>query len=299
MQSQLSHPYDIGLSFAGEQRDYVRSVADFLVSRGFRVFFDDYERTGLWGKDLYAHLSDIYQNQCQYCVIFVSKEYAKKVWTNHERRNAQARALRENSEYILPARFDDTPIDGLTDTTHYVDLSGIEPAELGKVVAEKVVFSRLRFVPEVFDLLYEALEDEEAKEFVHLIAYRFLNTLRRMTQAERRVVLTFIQNACAVELPHNLHTPACDLAVLTGMSPDSLRNVLRGLHRFGFTCYVSTRLHDGREQFILDWNSEMDERHIRADLTVARDLVENLALIYRKEYGANFLDVMVHSGKEL
>ena len=113
--------YDVCLSFAGEQREYVEQVAAKLKSRGVRVFFDDYAKAALWGKDLYSHLNDIYQHFCRYCILFASKEYADKVWTSHERRSAQARALKDKQEYILPARFDDTPIPGLPDTVHYID----------------------------------------------------------------------------------------------------------------------------------------------------------------------------------
>ena len=65
--------YDVGLSFAGEQREYVEQVADALTVRGIRVFYDDYEKGTLWGKDLYAHLTEVYQHWCEYCVIFISK----------------------------------------------------------------------------------------------------------------------------------------------------------------------------------------------------------------------------------
>ena len=115
--------YDVGLSFAGEQRQYVEQVARELNARGVRVFFDDYERDRLWGTDLYAYLTNIYEHMCRFCVIFVSQEYAAKVWPSRERQSAQARALEERREYILPARFDDTPIPGLLDTISYVDLN--------------------------------------------------------------------------------------------------------------------------------------------------------------------------------
>ena len=108
--SKNEFEYDVCLSFAREQRDYVETVAQELTSRGVRVFFDDYGKVKLWGKDLCSHLDEIYQHLCRYCILFASKEYAAKVWTSHERRNAQARALKEKQEYILPARFDDTPI---------------------------------------------------------------------------------------------------------------------------------------------------------------------------------------------
>jgi hypothetical protein len=60
----------------------------------------------------------------RYCVIFVSKDYRDRVWTSHELRSAQARAVQEKgSEYILPIRIDDTELDGLLPTVGYVPIS--------------------------------------------------------------------------------------------------------------------------------------------------------------------------------
>ena len=96
--------YDVALSYAHEDRAYATDLANILKSRGVKVFYDQYEKPFLWGKDLYAHLSDLYQNKAQYCLVFVSKYYESKVWTKVELQSAQARALRENEEYILPIR---------------------------------------------------------------------------------------------------------------------------------------------------------------------------------------------------
>jgi hypothetical protein len=114
--------YDIALSFAGEQRDYVEEVASGLLHRGIRVFYDRYEEADLWGKDLYEHLHTVYSEKADYCVIFASEDYALKLWATHERRSAQERAFEENREYILPARFDDTKIPGIRETVGYIDL---------------------------------------------------------------------------------------------------------------------------------------------------------------------------------
>src|SRR5579863_9031281 len=85
--------YDVCLSFAGEDRRYVGRDADVLRGAGIRVFYDRYEQVELWGKDLYAHLHDVYSAAARYCVLFVSANYARKVWTNHERAAAQERAI--------------------------------------------------------------------------------------------------------------------------------------------------------------------------------------------------------------
>jgi hypothetical protein len=130
--------YDVALSFAGEDRAYVEQVAQTLRTAGIRVFYDDFQQVNLWGKDLYVHLQEVYQHKAKYTVMFVSKHYSEKRWPNHERQSAQARAFEENREYILPARFDDTPIPGLAPTTGYLDLRAKQPAELAAIVVEKL-----------------------------------------------------------------------------------------------------------------------------------------------------------------
>lgn len=131
--------YDVALSFAGEDRSYVEQVAGHLKHMGIRVFYDGYEKIDMWGKDLYVHLSDVYQNKATYTIVFISRHYACKLWTKHELRSAQARAFRDNNEYVLPARFDDTEIPGVLDTIGYLDLRQLSPLELAEAVCEKLV----------------------------------------------------------------------------------------------------------------------------------------------------------------
>lgn len=113
--------YDIALSFAGEDRIYAEQLANELVKHNVRVFYDGFEKATLWGKDLFVYLSDLYRLRSKYCVLFLSKYYNAKLWTNHERRAAQSRAFQENKEYILPIHLDDTEIPGILNTTGYVN----------------------------------------------------------------------------------------------------------------------------------------------------------------------------------
>lgn len=130
--------YDVCLSFAGEQRGYVQLVAQGLKEARLRVFFDEDEATNLWGKDLVEYFDRVYRLESRYCVMFISLEYAAKAWTRHERRSALARAIDEQDEYILPARFDDTELSGLRPTIGYLDLREIAPATLVEFIVEKV-----------------------------------------------------------------------------------------------------------------------------------------------------------------
>jgi hypothetical protein len=137
----VNRAYDIALSFAGEERDYVDRVANLLKERGVKVFYDLFEEADLWGKDLYVHLSEVYNQRAKFTVMFISKAYAEKLWTNHERKSAQARAFQEAQEYILPARFDNTDIPGVLSTVGYVSLKGRSPEDLVSLITKKLVSS--------------------------------------------------------------------------------------------------------------------------------------------------------------
>jgi hypothetical protein len=130
--------YDIVLSFAGEQREFVRRIAEGLQESNLKVFFDEYEKANLWGKNLYDHLFEIYNKRALFCIMFISEAYAKKLWTNHERSAAQAAAFSANREFILPVRLDDTKLPGLPETIGYIDARKVTAAEIVRMAVTKV-----------------------------------------------------------------------------------------------------------------------------------------------------------------
>lgn len=130
--------YDVALSFAGEQREYVEHVARCLRRQGLSVFYDKDEAVELWGKNLTEHLLWVYRDGSRRTVVFISKEYAQKAWTRLERRAAQERAFRERTEYILPVRFDDTPVPELFETVAYLDARTISPQRLCTRILQKL-----------------------------------------------------------------------------------------------------------------------------------------------------------------
>lgn len=98
-----SYEYDVCISFAGEQRDLAESIANKLKNEFYlRVFYDDFEKLKLWGRDLFNHLYEVYSRKSQYCIVLFSKDYLAKNWTAHELRAAQSRILKERAPYVLP-----------------------------------------------------------------------------------------------------------------------------------------------------------------------------------------------------
>lgn len=133
-----SYDYDVALSFAGEDRSVAEPIASLLMENNIRVFYDLHEEATLWGKDLYQYLCHVYRDRARFCLVFLSASYAKKAWTKHELKQAQARAISENAEYILPLRIDDTEIPGITSTMAYIDLRTRSISEVVSLVLAKL-----------------------------------------------------------------------------------------------------------------------------------------------------------------
>lgn len=130
--------YDVALSFAGEDRDYVKQVADQLRTNGVRVFYDEYERANLWGKELIGFLECVYKDKSKFVVIFVSKSYLINKWANHELQSALNRAFENKGDYILPIRLDDTKLPGLHESIGYLPAKNLPPVDICEIFLNKI-----------------------------------------------------------------------------------------------------------------------------------------------------------------
>ena len=70
MKRAKHYEFDVAISYAGEDREYAEALAETLRQRMLKVFYDNYEKSTLWGKNLYTYLSDVYENKARYCVLF-------------------------------------------------------------------------------------------------------------------------------------------------------------------------------------------------------------------------------------
>jgi hypothetical protein len=133
-----SYDFDVALSFAGEDREYVGDVASALKAAGVTVFLDSDYLADMWGEDLVEFFEGVYRIRSRFAILFLSRHYAEKMWPREERRNALARAIEQRGAYMLPVRLDDTEIPGLRPTVGYLDtrrigIEGLVTAFLAKL----------------------------------------------------------------------------------------------------------------------------------------------------------------------
>jgi hypothetical protein len=134
--------YDVALSYAGENREFVEGVYNALTARGISTFFDrsiDAE-IEMWGKDLLGHLHEIYgTGKATYCVAFISDAYQKKAFPTYELQNAVAHAVTKNPGYVLPVLLEGDQLPSpLVATTVYVSGRDLTPEEVAEKIVAKV-----------------------------------------------------------------------------------------------------------------------------------------------------------------
>ena len=136
------YDFDVAVSFAGEDREYVEGFVRRLQSIGVKVFYDQDHLAAMWGENLIDFLEAVYTHRARYAILFVSHHYVQKKWTDYERRSVQDRALQQAVPYLLPIRLDDTKLPGLPSTVLYLDSRSTAVDAIVDAVAQKLGQSR-------------------------------------------------------------------------------------------------------------------------------------------------------------
>jgi len=137
---QLEPPkeYDVALSYAREDGEYVDAVARALRTRGLRVFYDRFEEADIAGRILVDHLVNVFRSKARLCVVFISAAYTQKKFPRLEREAAEATAIETEEPYIIPVCLDETPLPGLLANLAHT------PKKTPEALAELVTLKLLR-----------------------------------------------------------------------------------------------------------------------------------------------------------
>ncbi|WP_052685471.1 toll/interleukin-1 receptor domain-containing protein [Lentzea aerocolonigenes] len=226
------YSWDVAPSFAEEDRALVEPIVRRMEELGVKVYYDADQIVARWGLNLVEHIAETLTHKVRYVLMFASRHYVEQSWARHERRTAQARALEQQNEYVLPIKLDDTEVPGLLSTTGFLDLRVHPPEVVAQAVVEKLAQHRAEFTastpitPEsvaalarekprgweyllYVGVLLQGLKELESKYWEHFLRYAPRNgTIEHGTGMElirdRNVLLSEII-AVAVEA---LFTPA-------------------------------------------------------------------------------------------
>ncbi|WP_094765099.1 TIR domain-containing protein [Luteococcus japonicus] len=133
------YTYEVALSFAGEQRDYVRAVNEALKALDVKTFYDDDHAVDLWGKNHTEELPRIYAEDSHLVLMFISEHYVDKRWPRHERRAILTEMTQRGTPYLLPVRFDDSTVPGLDSGWHYLKAEEFDPERVAEAAYAQLV----------------------------------------------------------------------------------------------------------------------------------------------------------------
>ena len=110
--------FALGVSFAGEQRDFVRRVCESLCDMGGfsrdELFFDEWRQALITGANADIKLDRIYTKHCRKIVVLFSEAYLNKHWTNKlEWTRAITNRIAEDPDNVCLLRYGDVDIDSI------------------------------------------------------------------------------------------------------------------------------------------------------------------------------------------
>jgi hypothetical protein len=91
-------PYDVALSFAGEDREFADKLRNYLEEHDLSVFYDKSEESKIMANDVEAVLGPKYSTESRFVVAILGEKYGLKKWTLFESDNYRHRI--ENFEVI-------------------------------------------------------------------------------------------------------------------------------------------------------------------------------------------------------
>jgi hypothetical protein len=132
--------YDLAVSFAGEQRDYVERAVAACKGLGLRVFYDRDKNNEWWGNNFIREQRSVYSSQTRFFVPFISNEYWSKPIPMDEFSAAMMTAVKQGDGYILPILMDDTeiPRDLIHPHIHYLRARDYTPEQLAEQLVQRV-----------------------------------------------------------------------------------------------------------------------------------------------------------------
>jgi hypothetical protein len=183
--------YDIAVSFAGQQRGYVRETVAACKAKGLRVFFDEDKTNDWWGKNFIQEQRRTYSSQTRFFVPFLSSDYLAKPIPMDEFASAMMTAVKLGDGYILPIIMGnaDVPAELLHPHIGYLRSEAFTPDQLADELVKKVKSAERIGQPEapVGKVVGDALQvrlpkvtsstyskyNELDRIFDHLVAERF------------------------------------------------------------------------------------------------------------------------------
>ena len=128
--------WDFAISFAGENRDLAKSIADLLEILDCTVFYDQYYEANYLGTAWSQQFKEIFGTKARYVVCLLDSHHAEKIWPTFER---EVFTPRVEDAAVIPIYLDDTPFVGIPKDIVGIDFKGCDGSNTD-LVTDKIVY---------------------------------------------------------------------------------------------------------------------------------------------------------------
>lgn len=133
-----NYKYDVALSYASQDRDYVENFAKVLQDANLRVFYDKTDQEALKEANFYSLLEQVYGSWSRYIIIFYSWYYIDKHWPVFEMQSSIKDAVISHKDKIIILNLDNRPLIPV-----YGMVKDFHP---GKINPEKFAYQFIQYI---------------------------------------------------------------------------------------------------------------------------------------------------------
>src|SRR5438128_1262428 len=130
----------VALSFPGEHRQFVASVAEQLsadLGRD-RILYDKYYEAEFARPNLDTHLQRLYHDESLLVVVFLCTDYDRKEWPGLEWRAIRDLLKKKQDLSIMLIRMDDANVSGVFSIDGYVSAESRTPPQIADLILERL-----------------------------------------------------------------------------------------------------------------------------------------------------------------
>jgi len=135
--------FRIAFSFAGENRELVKDIAQILARRFGRdsILYDKFHTAELARPDLAFHLTNLYKNESDLVVLVFCDDYQSKRWCDLAWRAIYSLVMSRNDQDIMLMRFNRLEPVGLHGLAGFIDLDDQSPDQVAGFILERLALN--------------------------------------------------------------------------------------------------------------------------------------------------------------
>lgn len=135
--SSSNFEFDFAISFAGENRELAKGIANQLEILDCSVFFDEFFESNYLGKAWHKMFQDIFKEKSRFVISLLDKHHLEKIWPTFER---ECFAPRIVDEAVIPIYLDETSFPGIPQDIIGIVFKNVPEDQMENKITDDIVY---------------------------------------------------------------------------------------------------------------------------------------------------------------